>query len=137
MAKLHEPRLAAQKIFDDLSTDPLLASYELMQRIEKDLAKGTPTDAGYNTACGCLEAFYEANSWKPPERLNAGGYTIANCAHQIAEAAPDSPNSFPGPLVPEAMKYGVSHTVAVALDGSPSPPIQPRAIVPGNPLNEA
>jgi hypothetical protein len=62
---------------------------------------------------------------------------MANCAHQIAEAAADSPDSFPGPLVPEAMKYGVSHTVAVALDGSPSPPIQPRAIVPGNPLNEA
>ncbi len=34
-------------------------------------------------------------------------------------------------LVPEAMKHGVSHTVAAALDGSPSPPIQPRAIVPG------
>jgi len=29
------------------------------------------------------------------------------------------------------------HTVAGALDDSPSPPIQPRAIVPGNPLNEA
>src|SRR5712664_690131 len=56
---------------------------------------------------------------------------------RIAEAAPDSPDSFPGPLVPEAMKHCVSHTVAVALDGSPSPPIQPRAIVPGNPLNEA
>jgi len=55
----------------------------------------------------------------------------------VAEAAPDSPDSFPGPLVPEAMKHCVSHTVAVALDGSPSPPIQPRAIVPGNPLNEA
>jgi len=32
---------------------------------------------------------------------------------------------------------GVSQTVAAELDGSPSLPIQPRAILSGNPLNEA
>jgi hypothetical protein len=58
---------------------------------------------------------------------------------RISEAALDSPDSFPGPLVPEAMKHLGRRKphVAAALDGSPSPPIQPRAIVPGNPLNEA
>jgi hypothetical protein len=64
-----------EKIFVDLPTDPLLASYELLQRIEKDLAKGKPSEADYSAACGYLEAFYDSNNWKPPERLNQGGYS--------------------------------------------------------------
>src|SRR6266478_3229802 len=67
-----------ETIFVDLSTDPLLASYELLQRINADLAKGKAGDADYSAACGYLEAFYEANGWKSPERINAGGYSSSD-----------------------------------------------------------
>jgi hypothetical protein len=63
-----------EKIFVELPTDPLMASYDLLQRLERDLAKGKPSDADFSTACGFLEAFYESQNWKPPERLNQGGY---------------------------------------------------------------
>ena len=58
-----------EKIFVELPTDPLMASYDLLQRLERDLAKGKPSDADFSTACGFLEAFYESQNWKPPERL--------------------------------------------------------------------
>jgi hypothetical protein len=73
-----------ETIFADLPTDPRLGSYELLQRINADLAKGKATDADYSTACGFLEAFYEANGWKPPERINAGGYSSSDAVEDLA-----------------------------------------------------
>lgn len=73
-----------EKIFADLPTDPLLASYELLQRLEKDLAKGKPTEADFSAACGYLEAFYESNNWKTPERLNPGGYSGSDSPDDIS-----------------------------------------------------
>jgi hypothetical protein len=59
------------KIFNDLSSDPWTASYELLQRLNKEiLNKNTPTDDDYATACGFLEAFYESQSWKLPSRIS-------------------------------------------------------------------
>ncbi|MCC8954112.1 hypothetical protein H8B02_11760 [Bradyrhizobium sp. Pear77] len=73
-----------EKIFIDLPTDPLFASYELLQRIEKDIGKGKPSEADYSAACGYLEAFYETNNWKPPERLGAGGYSGSDTPDEIS-----------------------------------------------------
>jgi|SRR5665811_142005 hypothetical protein len=73
-----------ETIYSDLPTDPRLAAYELLQRISAVLAKGKATDADYSTACGFLEAFYEANSWKPPERINAGGYGSTDTVEDIS-----------------------------------------------------
>lgn len=59
------------KIFKDLSSDPWAASYQLLQRINKEIltkAIGLPTDDDYAMACGFLEAFYESHGWKPPNR---------------------------------------------------------------------
>jgi hypothetical protein len=73
-----------EKIFTDLPTDPRLASYELLQRLEKDFAKGNATDADYSAACGYLEAYYDTNNWKPPDRINAGGYNSSDSLDEIS-----------------------------------------------------
>jgi hypothetical protein len=62
------------KIFEGLSSDPHLASYELLQRLEKTLVKGSPTASQYTEACGILEAFYDAQGWKVPSQLSPSGY---------------------------------------------------------------
>jgi hypothetical protein len=73
-----------ETIFADLPTDPFFASYELLQRLEADLPKGTATDADYSAACGFLEAFFEANSWKLPDRINSGGYSGSDTVEDTA-----------------------------------------------------
>jgi hypothetical protein len=57
------------KIFNDLSSDPWTASYQLLQRLNKQiLNKSPPTDDDYAIANGFLEAFYESHGWPPPNR---------------------------------------------------------------------
>jgi hypothetical protein len=62
-------------LFENLSTDPHLASFELLQRVDKHILAGQPSEVEYSTACGVLEAFYEMNSWKVPDRIvpSSGG----------------------------------------------------------------
>src|SRR6266508_4540794 len=72
------------QLFRDLPADPLLASYELVQRINKQVLPSKPTDDDYTVACGILEAFYEANAWQIPARINPGGYTGSDSAEDIA-----------------------------------------------------
>jgi hypothetical protein len=58
------------KIFNDLPSDPWSASYELLQRVNREiLNENSPTDDDYAMACGFLEAFCESHSWKPPSRV--------------------------------------------------------------------
>jgi hypothetical protein len=76
--------LDPEKIFAGLSIDPYLASYELLQRIERELSRGNPEEADYNAACGLLEGFYESNGWKPPERIDAGSYSSSDSIRDIA-----------------------------------------------------
>src|SRR5690348_8733521 len=62
-------------IFAGLSTDPHLASFELLQRVKGHFLAGSPGEVEYAAACGVIEAFYDANGWKVPDRMNPGGYT--------------------------------------------------------------
>src|SRR5205807_1762201 len=39
----------------------------------------------YTMACGFLEAFYEANSWKVPARINPGGYSSSDSVEEVAK----------------------------------------------------
>jgi len=67
------------KIFEGLPSDLLLASYELIQRIKKQVLRSDPApDDDYVVANGLLEAFYEANDWKVPSRLSTTGYSPAD-----------------------------------------------------------
>lgn len=63
-----------ENIFEGLSSDPHSASYELLQRLEKTVIRGSPTASQYSEACGILEAFYDAQGWKMPSPLNPSGY---------------------------------------------------------------
>lgn len=63
----------ADKVFDGLSSDPHLASYELLQRLEKALGS-SPNASQFSELCGILEAFYDAQGWKSPTPLNPSGY---------------------------------------------------------------
>jgi hypothetical protein len=56
-------------IFAGLSTDPHMASFELLQRINSTTLQGAPGEIQYTAACGTLEAFYEAMRWKAPEGI--------------------------------------------------------------------
>jgi hypothetical protein len=64
------------EMFRGLSSNPYLASYELLQRIEASLLKGSPTASDYSEACGILEAFYDAQNWKPPTQLSASNVSV-------------------------------------------------------------
>jgi hypothetical protein len=72
------------KFFADLPSDPRAASYELLLRINEILrSRGTPTDADYTVVNGVIEAFYEAQTWKVPNRPNICSSTTDN-ADEIA-----------------------------------------------------
>lgn len=60
------------QIFDGLSSDPWTASYELLQRVNRHILKGSsnPSDDDLAMACGFLEAFYESHNWKLPTRVS-------------------------------------------------------------------
>ncbi|WP_316195917.1 MULTISPECIES: hypothetical protein [unclassified Bradyrhizobium] len=64
------------QIFRDLSSNSYLASYELLKRLETSLIQGAPSSSDYTEACGILEAFYEAQAWKPPPPLNANNVSV-------------------------------------------------------------
>jgi hypothetical protein len=63
------------QIFQGLPSEPFLAAYELLTRIERALLTGKPTDAAYAEACGLLEAFYDEMGWKAPPALTTPGYS--------------------------------------------------------------
>lgn len=70
--------------FSGLSTDPQMASFELLQRVNSFVLKGSPGEIEYTAACGIIEAYYDASGWKPPERINPGGYSGGADAVDIA-----------------------------------------------------
>lgn len=75
-------------LFEGLSKDPHVASFELLQRVQKQILKAHPSEVEYSEACGVLEAFYEANGWKIPDRvIPAGGALIAMGKDETVEAA--------------------------------------------------
>ena len=74
-----------ERIFADLSPDPLLASYELLQRVDKVMQSGEHTDTEWAEACALFEAFYDANSWKPPARIDSGGYSSSDDPAAVAK----------------------------------------------------
>jgi predicted ATPase len=84
-------KLTSQRNEDDLRTilDRLLEAGLLSRQ-------GVPPDARYLFKHALVQdAAYGMLLREPRRALHA----------RIAEAAPDSPDSFPGPLVPEAMKH--------------------------------
>jgi hypothetical protein len=66
---------AADELFQGLSTDPHLASYELLQRLNRKILPVSPREADYSHACGVLEAFYAANGWKSPDAVKISSYS--------------------------------------------------------------
>jgi hypothetical protein len=78
------------KIFNDLPSDPWGASYELLQRVNREiLNKNSPTDDDYAMACGFLEAFYESQNWKLPTRVNyqsSGSDSVDEIARKLRAA---------------------------------------------------
>lgn len=71
------------KIYADLPADPRLGAHELLKRLKPKLK----TDTDYLEACGYIEAFYQANNWKFPDRINAGGYSLNDSPEAWSEAA--------------------------------------------------
>jgi hypothetical protein len=60
------------KLFEGLSKDSHMASYELLLRIEKQFLTRNVDEIAYSTVCGILEAFYEAHGFKVPRALSGG-----------------------------------------------------------------
>ena len=63
------------EIFKGLSTDPHMASFELLQRVKSQILPTSPGEIEFSAACGVIEAFYDANGWKSPDRINPGGFS--------------------------------------------------------------
>jgi hypothetical protein len=77
--------LDPEEIFRDLPTDPYLAAYEALQRMNAQLFRGKePSDSDYRTACGFFEALYEQNGWKPIDRT-APNYNYSDSVEDIAK----------------------------------------------------
>lgn len=62
------------EVFAGLSTNAHLGSFELLQRVKRRFLETNPGEIEYTAACGLIEAFYEANNWKPPAPIAPAGY---------------------------------------------------------------
>lgn len=60
-------------IFEALSPDPYMASFQLLDRLGKTVLAGYPDEAAYSAACGILNAFYDANNFKVPQPVSPRG----------------------------------------------------------------
>ncbi|HTK13789.1 MAG TPA: hypothetical protein VL402_08305 [Xanthobacteraceae bacterium] len=58
-----------QELFQNLSKDPYMASFELLTQIDAKVLGSRPSENEYSAACRILEAFYEANNFKIPKAI--------------------------------------------------------------------